>query len=117
MISDEEVDVLREIADRIRCSAEDTSYGYPCVADPRDFHPDPEVCSEAEVEAHRSACDAWNAGNPVERAPTHVPLEGGCGHITQAPWGMGVSTFQDPELLKLAQDLDDIIDRIRQVAT
>ncbi len=113
MITDDEVDTLRALADRIRNYADQTSYGYPVVADPRDFSPDPECCTEAETANHQAACDAWNAGNPVEREPTHIPFEGG--HITQAPWGLGVSSFRDPEILKMAQDLDDLIDRIRQV--
>jgi hypothetical protein len=39
----------------------------------------------------------------------------GKGWITVAHYGMGVNVHQDEELLKLAQDLDDVIDRIRQV--
>jgi hypothetical protein len=115
MIDDDEIDALRGIAERIRQQAEFTSYGYPCVDDPREFTPDADVCSEEEIAAHAAACDAWNAGDKVARPPTHVPFEGG--HITQAPWGIGVSTLVDDELMKLAQDLDDAIDRIRQVST
>lgn len=113
MITDEEVDQLREVADRIRNFAEQTSYGYPCVEDPRDFSPDVDCCDESELEAHKAACAAWDAGDRVQRPPTHVAFEGG--HITQAPWGLGVSTYHDPDIQKLAQDLDDVIGRIRQV--
>ena len=115
MIDDEEIDALRGIADRIRHQAELTTYGYPCDEDPRNFHPDAECCSEDELAAHKAACEAWEAGNKVARPPTHIPFEGG--HITQAPWGIGTATFVDQDVLKIAQDLDDVIDRIRQVST
>lgn len=115
MLDDEDIDALRHIADRIRSHADQSSYGYPVVDDPREFTPDLDVCLESELAAHKAACDAWNAGNQVQRAPTHVPFAGG--HLTRAPWGVGVSLLQDPDILRLARDLDDIIDRLRQLDT
>jgi hypothetical protein len=129
VIADEEIDALREIADRIRNHSEFSSYGYFEGGDPRNFTPDLECCSVDELERHKADCAQWDAGHQVDRGPNHIPLDAtppsepvamcktsdGKGWITVAHYGMGVNVHQDPELLKLAQDLDDVIDRIRQV--
>lgn len=131
MITDEEFDFLRSIADRIRLESDQTSYGSFLGGDPREFSPDPECCTPEEMERHAADCASWEAGNHVDRGPNHLPLgtptetppdaivhyRGGGGHITVNHYGLGVTTYQDPTLLKLAQDLDDVIDRIRQVVS
>lgn len=118
MIDDEEIDQLRAIADRVRAYAEQSYYGFFHGGDPRNFSPDPECSTAEELEQHKADCAAWEAGNNVERH-VHAPLlaaDGKCiGHTTTAHYGLGVNVFEDPELMKLAQDLDDVIDRIRQV--
>jgi len=35
--------------------------------DPRRFKPDVEVCTDAEVQAHRAACEAWDRGERALR--------------------------------------------------
>jgi hypothetical protein len=68
---------------------EEQMYG-PCPvgADPRAFWPDPECSTDAEREAHRVACEAWERG---ERPSVDGPL---CtlGGATYA-FGLGVLTF------------------------
>lgn len=130
MIEDSEVDELRRIADRIRAYAEECYYGAYNGGDPRDFHPDPECSTDEERALWEADCAAWEAGNPVDRGPSHVPLDqatdsdpaatvyypGGGGHKTVQHYGLGTVTFRDPELMRMAQDLDDWIDRVRQIS-
>ncbi len=71
-------------------------YGYYRPANPNDFHPDHESCSEDEIAAHKAACEAYDAG-------TYNDNYGGgwAGpglHILKAPWGIGSYTDTIPEL-------------------
>lgn len=105
----------------LRRLAEDTIYGYPLVDDPRDYTPDHEVCSPEEVAEWERAC-VWAEGGhvipaPPAHEPTHAKGEDGevrqVGHITRAPWGIGVSTIRDERamavyaaLVKAIRDID-----------
>lgn len=69
-------------------------YGFPCVADPHDFSPDPECCSPDEVEAHRLACANYgkptykpNAGCYTERDDEGVMVK----HVLRTSWGIGTN--------------------------
>lgn len=128
-ITIDDIDGLRNIASEIRACAEDSHYGHFVGGDPRDFSPDPECCSEDEYAAWKSACERWENGDHVECKPAMVTeLEDGDkvvsrmevgGHLIHAHverFGFGVNTIRDPELLKLANDLDALTDRIRSNA-
>lgn len=70
-------------------------YGFPCVEDPHDFHPDGECCSEKQIEAHKLACETW--GTPeyqpnVGCADFIDPVTGQrAGHVTRTSWGIGTN--------------------------
>ena len=129
MISDDDFDALRRVADDIRRHADNSYYGYFAGGDPRGFSPDPETCSADELESHRVACEAWERGECADIGGPHQPLtaediesikattgrEVSGGHKTIAHYGLGVQSYDDAALIKLAQDLDDWIDRARQV--
>lgn len=130
MISDEEIDALRAIADSIRHEADTSHYGYFLGGDPREFTPDFEVCTVEEIERHKADCEAWERGGQVDRGGPHYELTDedrksiaeitgkectAPGWKTVSNYGMGVQMLKDEALLKLAQDLDDWIDRARQV--
>ena len=40
---------------------EESMYGFGPTANPHDFSPDHECCTPDEIEAHRAACEAWDA--------------------------------------------------------
>jgi hypothetical protein len=71
-------------------------YGFYRPANPNNFWPDPESCSEEEIANHKAACEAFDAGNYRD--------DYGDGwitpsmHITRAPWGIGSYTDEIPEL-------------------
>ncbi|MDD5326059.1 MAG: hypothetical protein PHR71_12270, partial [Polaromonas sp.] len=60
------------------------------------FHPDHEMCNEAEIANHKAACAAYDAGNYSD--------DYGDGwlspnlHVTKAPWGIGTYNEPIPEL-------------------
>lgn len=69
-------------------------YGYPCVEDPRNFSPDVECCSPAEIEAHRRACANYgkpsyepNKGCYTERDESGQFVK----HVLRTSWGIGVN--------------------------
>jgi hypothetical protein len=115
VITDEEADTLRAIADRIRSDAEDVSYGYFPGGDPRDFTPDEESIRPEEAARYKSDCEAWERGDHIDRGGPHLPLtvDGMTWHVTVAHYGLGTYTYRCPDTLRLAQDLDDWIDRAR----
>lgn len=112
VLSDEDIDALRRIADDVRREGEVSHYGYFLGGDPREFTPDVEVCSVEEIERHKADCEAWERGERVDRGGPHEPLpDGKAGWATVSHYGMGMQTLADEETVKLAQDLDDWIDR------
>jgi hypothetical protein len=111
VISPEDFDALRRIADDIRRYGEDVGYGYYPGGDPRDFHPDPECCSTEEYGRWQEACAAWERGETPDPGGPHKHFEGG--HVTVAHYGLGTYTMRDETLSRLAQDLDDLTDAIR----
>lgn len=40
----------------------ETGYGFPETTDPTKFHPDPEMCTEKEIENHKAALAEIEAG-------------------------------------------------------
>jgi hypothetical protein len=118
ILCDEQVDELRALADDIRIEADTSHYGYFLGGDPREFTPDAEVCTAEEMERHKADCEAWERGEQVDRGGPHELLvkdERVVGWATVSSYGMGMQALKDEALLKLAQDLDDWIDRARQV--
>ena len=119
-MTDDDFDAMRAIADDIRREAESPMHGHFPGGDPREFSPDPESTTDAEMERYTADCAAWERGEPIDRGGPHHPLvkDGEhVGHVTIAHYGLGVYTYRDEPTLKLAQDLDDWIDRARQVFT
>lgn len=57
-------------------------YGYSTGGDPRKFSPDPEMCSQAEMDNHRVACKRWNAAE--RRSETLPPEPCHCGYVRDA---------------------------------
>ena len=78
-----------------------SGYGYYRPANPHDFHPDHECCTAEEIENHKAACEAYDAGNYRDDygdgwiAPNV--------HVTKAPWGIGSYTDDIPELKAQAE--------------
>lgn len=69
-------------------------YGFPCVADPNDFHPDHECCSPAEIEAHQAA--RANYGKPSYEPNKGCYSEFSADgqlvkHVTRTSWGIGTN--------------------------
>lgn len=95
----------------------DFGYGYYPGGDPRNFHPDPECCTEEEVAKHKAACQAWDRGETPDPGGPHVAITGEglkytdragvehiatSGHLTVAHYGLGTYTMSwdcegDPE--------------------
>ncbi|MCZ6868084.1 MAG: hypothetical protein O7G84_01110 [Gammaproteobacteria bacterium] len=116
---------MRHIADSIRQSAQETGYGFFPGGDPREFFPDGESCSNEELEAHRVACAEWDAGTGQDIGGPctveHVEIErkdgsvlSGPALVTRAHYGIGTYTMSDPDIEKLAQQLDDWMDAAAQ---
>lgn len=84
----------------------DTTYGYYPGGDPRNFHPDAESCTPAELERHKEACAAWDRGDRPDPGGPHKPLPDGTpGHITVAHYGIGTYSMRD-------EDAEDVIDQL-----
>lgn len=102
------------------------TYGYyPGGTDPRDFSPDVECCTEAELAAHKAACEAWERGERPDPGGPHRALGGGelpadavsalkvlgedgaviGGHVTIAHYGIGTYSYRD-------EDAEDALDQI-----
>lgn len=107
-----------------RAAEEDQSYGYflggLVGGDPRQFSPDEECATAAEIAQHKADCEAWNRGDrPVHRVMTLIDparsiagqLKGSDsamlerdaegyvtgGHVHRAGYGLGVTVFRDPD--------------------
>lgn len=71
-------------------------YGFYRPANPHNFFPDPESCTEAEIENHRAACEAYDEGKFVpDNSDGWVSPNL---HILKAPWGIGSYTDTIPEI-------------------
>lgn len=118
LLTEEDVDALRAIADRIREQNGEVGYGYFLGGDPRDFTPDEESCSAEEIENHKRACQLMDEGKiQFVDGRHHFPLikDGEViGHVTQAAFGIGMYTVKDPEIDKLASSLDEWVDAVRK---
>lgn len=85
--------------DKYRCPVpqQETSYGYFPGGDPRLFHPDHESCSEDEIAAHKTACEAWDRGEKIETPPGCrflTDCEGAfIGRVCDSRFGVGVYWF------------------------
>lgn len=71
---------------------EEESYGLFPGGDPRLFTPDPECCTPAEIERHRLACAAWDAGEGVDDGPQCATVGDGTAW-TGGGFGIGVYRF------------------------
>lgn len=72
-------------------------YGFPCVEDPNNFHPDGECCSPEELAAHKLACDTYGTPpyQPNKGCTTEFDAEGKLvKHILRTSWGIGINTFE-----------------------
>lgn len=71
-----------------------TEYGYGFFpgGDPRLFHPDEEGARPEELEHHRKACAAWDAG---ERASRPDCTHGDGFVLTACQFGLGSYEYQD----------------------
>ena len=109
LLTVDDVEAFRAIADRMRDQNGESVYGYFPGGDPREFCPDPECNSAEELEAHRVACAKWDAGEQVE-------LPGGCPTMTGRPtsFGLGVYTVKCSDVDRLARQLDDWLDAVRK---
>lgn len=56
---------ILSVAEFLRDRAEETGYGFAHPEDPHDFSPDPECSTLEERERHRTACEAWERGEPL----------------------------------------------------
>jgi hypothetical protein len=88
-----------------RCANPEVTYGYFPGGDPRDFTPDEESCRPDEIARWKEACAAWERGEKPDPGGPHIPLEGGCGHITMAYYGIGTYSIRDA-------DAEDVLDQI-----
>jgi hypothetical protein len=71
--------------------------GFP-GGDPRRFSPDPECSTEAQRQAHRIACQRWDAGYR-DKYPGHAFVQRGdsFAHVARNPFGLGVYDDGAPE--------------------
>lgn len=86
-----------------RCASPEPTYGYFPGGDPRDFSPDEESCTEAEIAAWKDACAAWERGErPVCEAHRHEIVGDEAGKIIASisfagAFGLGVYSIRDVE--------------------
>lgn len=88
--------------------AEGTGYGFARTDDPHDFHPDPDSCSEAEIAAHKAACDAYDRGE-YKPSEQHGCVHEGNAIICYAPWGVGTYVYRDPQFVEAAEFLRGVM--------
>jgi hypothetical protein len=72
-------------------------YGFPCVEDPNDFIPDAECCSEAELAAHRLACETYGtpAYTPNRGCEVETDADGRLvKHVLKTSWGIGTNLVE-----------------------
>lgn len=118
LLTDEEIDFLRKLADDIRQRAEQTSYGYFPGGNPHDFTPDHESCTEDEMARYKRACELFDEGKVNGADGQHhwpiVDSKGEViGHTTAGIFGVGVYSYTDSEAEGLANELDAWLDKVR----
>ncbi len=96
----------------IRQFTNQSTYGYFCGGDPRDFSPDAEVCTPEEIANHKAACEAWEKGDrtpPDAHRHDLVSTDGTTTVMVSRPgaFGMGVYSSSDAEA-------DDVLDQLDQ---
>ena len=129
---------LREVAEFLRTEGEVVGYGYGATANPHDFTPDPECCTEDEIARHKAACDAWDRGDYTpppstltehataldasrnlrrcidEGAATGIVFKCDDGsafvHCHRAGWGIGSYVVRDEWMMDAAKRLDEMAD-------
>lgn len=108
LLDEEEIDSMRAIADRMRASNGSVVYGFFPGGDPREFCPDPECCTAEQLEAHEQACKLAEQG-------VGLSVDGGCELMTgrRPPFGIGTYEVKDEAIEKLARELDDWLDAVR----
>lgn len=81
----------------------DVGYGYFHGGDPRNFHPDVECCTQAEVDNHRRACELWNEAERDGKTPEPEECPSGwiydnngkpVVHVLRSPYGIGTYTYE-----------------------
>lgn len=126
--------LLKKILPIIEELAESEIYGAPHCDDPHDFRPDRDSNTPAELAAWEEACRRFEVGEIVEVprhywiygdaetvdenakeavtsgeavAATTSPIKQGqrLAHIAHEPWGVGTSTYRDPDMVILRDDI------------
>jgi len=120
ILTDEERDMLRAIAERIRDECSVVGYGYFLGGNPNNFFPDAEMCSEKEIESHRRACELYNSGSVQDVAGNnHSPVVNAGGDVigwsTHPTFGIGSYSIEDGDVVSLSQRLDEWVDEARQL--
>ena len=120
-LPEDEITMLRAIADKIREESGIVSYGFFPGGDPRDFFPDPESCAPEQMEAHKRACELYEQ-DAIQHVSGqhHFPLHDGegrlIGYSTSLAFGIGTYTLQDESAARLARDLDEWLDAARTLS-
>lgn len=96
---------------------DDSVYGTCCVADPRDFDPDPECSTEEERARWKADCARVAKGLPRETSTAceHYsdPTGGISVRIQPSGCGLGVNTVKgDPQMAEVAERLQRLIGQI-----
>lgn len=110
MTRDTVIGALVAARDYLRHAANpEAIYGYYPGGDPRDFSPDPECCTAAELAAHKEACAAWERGErPQYEAHHHEMSQHGEAVVSLSfagAFGLGVYQARD-------EDADDVLEQI-----
>lgn len=108
---EEEVVRLRTALETIKelLPLEEHVYGHYLGGDPRDFIPDRECCSDAEIAAWESACAAVNSGHLCDaEGHSHyiemINVDGkpqACLASKPGSFGIGIRVFRDPDYAKI----------------
>jgi len=90
---------VKDSIDKYECPfpQQESTYGYFCGGDPRDFHPDHECCTPEEIQRHKEACEDAERLESSRDLPCPsgwIRTPDGCAHILRAPFGIGVSTIE-----------------------
>lgn len=80
------------------CQEFSSCYGFFHGGDPRNFHPDYECCSEAEIENHKKACEEADRLESARDLPCPsgwIRSDDGSVsiHVLRSPFGIGIITY------------------------